>query len=218
MSFTVPPSRHQDELDTHLCTLIATARCHPCGSIQRQQYLAQIIGLIQQSGKLSRYSNGAIDDYHEALQQTWLHLCHHLDAYDPDRASVITWLNTYLKYRLLDQRVAQKKERGKTVSGYLSADGEWIDPLDKVPSPEAPPPLLEEIQIWLQENAGSLRRKHIYQRPEVNCYVLILRRLPPETSWSELSKTFGVPISTLSNFYQRECLPRLRTFIEFQGY
>ncbi|MDJ0689538.1 MAG: helix-turn-helix domain-containing protein [Xenococcaceae cyanobacterium MO_188.B32] len=43
-------------------------------------------------------------------------------------------------------------------------------------------------------------------------------RLPPETSWQELSKEFGISISTLSNFYQRQCMPRLRNFAKSEGY
>jgi hypothetical protein len=33
--------------------------------------------------------------YADALQQTWLHFSKHIcTTYDPDRASVVTWLNT----------------------------------------------------------------------------------------------------------------------------
>jgi hypothetical protein len=63
-----------------------------------------------------------------------------------------------------------------------------------------------------------LCRTHIAGRPEVNAQVLILRRLPPEASWKELSAEFNLPISTLSSFYQRQCIPRLRKFGESEGY
>jgi hypothetical protein len=45
-----------------------------------------------------------------------------------------------------------------------------------------------------------------------------LRRLPPETSWEKLSQELGIPISSLSTFYQRKCLPKLRNFGESEGY
>jgi hypothetical protein len=48
--------------------------------------------------------------------------------------------------------------------------------------------------------------------------VLILRRLPPETPWKVLSEEFDIPSSTLSSFYQRQCLPRLREFGKSEGY
>jgi hypothetical protein len=33
-----------------------------------------------------------------------------------------------------------------------------------------------------------------------------------------LSEEFGLSIGTLSSFYKRQCLPRLRKFAEEQGY
>jgi hypothetical protein len=214
MTSTVSPPCAPDPLNQHLSALVIEARRHPHGSLQRQQSLTQLISLIQQSGKLWNDHTSEMDDYNEALQQTWLYLCQSLDRYDPEKASLITWLNSYLKYRLMDRRLAHHRDRRRLCSGQLSADGEWFDPIEQIPSPDPPPTLLDDIQTWLQHNAPLLKRKHLPRHPQITCYVLICHRLPPETSWRELSQTFGVPISTLSNFYQRECLPRLRDCVE----
>jgi hypothetical protein len=93
------------------------------------------------------------------------------------------------------------------------------DPLDRVAANPDVPPILEAVQTWAETDAdGELQRIHIEGFPHVTCQVLILRRLPPETSWQKLSKEFGIKVPTLSSFYQRQCLPRLRKFGELEGY
>ncbi|MCL1491460.1 MAG: hypothetical protein M1G31_12005 [Pseudanabaena sp. Salubria-1] len=59
-----------------------------------------------------------------------------------------------------------------------------------------------------------MRRTYIRDRADVNAQVLILKRLPPETNWQILSQEFSLPISTLSSFYQRKCIPLLKEFYE----
>jgi hypothetical protein len=77
---------------------------------------------------------------------------------------------------------------------------------------------LEELEIWAKTDSdGELRGTYIKGRPDVNCQVLILKRLPPEVSWKDLSEEFRLSIPTLSSFYQRQCLPRLRKFAELEG-
>ena len=65
---------------------------------------------------------------------------------------------------------------------------------------------------------GELRGIYITNRPDVTAQILILRRLPPETSWKDLAADYKLSVSTLSSFYQRQCLPRLRKFGELEGY
>ncbi len=86
-----------------------------------------------------------------------------------------------------------------------------------VPAATEAPPMLPTVKQWVETN-DELRRIHIHGHPEVNCQVLILRRLPPETNWKTLAREFNISVSTLSSFYQRKCLPLLRKFGESQGY
>ncbi len=91
--------------------------------------------------------------------------------------------------------------------------------MDTLAAPADIPPIEEEVRTWAETDAdGELRQTHIKNHPEITAQLLILRRLPPETSWEELSAEFGVKVSTLSMFYQRKCQPRLRKFGESQGY
>lgn len=85
-------------------------------------------------------------------------------------------------------------------------------------------PLLEKIceqqLLWLirakieADESGELRQCYVKGHPEVNCQVLILRRLPPEMKWQDLANEFGLRVSTLSSFYQRQCNPRVKIICE----
>ncbi|MDZ8186754.1 MAG: sigma-70 family RNA polymerase sigma factor [Nostoc sp. ChiSLP02] len=211
------------DLNEQLTYLIAQARRHSPGSPQRQKLLTQVIRLVQ--GKLWKENTPY---YQDALQQTWLYFSRNVcdgltgQTYDPTQGTVITWLNAYLKRRLQDFSLNQNRELATTVSVRVrqsnSGDIETIDPMDNIPANPETPPILENLEIWVETDPDTeLRSTHIKGRPDVNCQVLILKRLPPEVSWKELSEDFGLPIPTLSSFYQRQCLPRLRKFAEREG-
>jgi hypothetical protein len=210
-----------DELEAKILQLIQQTCQHPSGSIARQKGLNQIILLIQKTGKLLRGTG--IPDAEEALQETWWFFCRNLceatsakEPYNPDKSSVITWINNYFSYRLQDKRISYYEQKSKF--DFFLEENEQIDPASLIPAPTEPRPILNEIQEWLKTSSSELKRIHIRYRSDVNCYVLITRRLPPETSWLDLSVEFGIPVATLSNFYQRQCFPRLLNFGKSQAY
>jgi hypothetical protein len=212
------------QFDEQLRNLVAEACGHPHGSPQRQKLLTQIIRLT--ANRLWRESTPY---YQDALQQTWLYFCRNVcegltgQIYDPTYGSVITWLNAYLKRRLQDFYLNQNREQATTVplrirQSTSGGTSEIIDPVDNLPATPQVPPILEDLETWAKTDShGELRGTYIKGRPDVNCQVLILKRLPPEVSWRELSEEFGLSIPTLSSFYQRQCLPRLRKFAELEG-
>ena len=209
-------------MDEQLRQLVVETCRHPLGSLERQQGLTKLIRLIEQSKKLWQEDTPY---YQDALQQTWIYFCQNLceantaQRYDPNRSSAITWLNRYLKWRLQDFRLANQAEKVRTTKGKIFDRENTTDPIENVAASPDIPPILENTRKWAQTDpTGELRSIHIQDYPAVTCQVLILRRLPPETSWKELSAEFGISVSTLSNFYRRQCLPRLRKFGESEGY
>ncbi|ARV63173.1 hypothetical protein BZZ01_22620 [Nostocales cyanobacterium HT-58-2] len=214
-----------DRLEELLRYLVDEACGHQPGSPERQKLLTQIIRLS--ANKLWRESTVY---YQDALQQTWLYFCRNIcegltgQPYDSSLGSVITWLNVYLKRRLQDFYREQQRKQARTVFPNINQSrsgeaSEIIDPIDNLPAEPDVPPILENVRFWAEKDEdGELRQTHIQGRPQVNCQVLILKRLPPEVSWKELSAEFGLPVSTLSSFYQRQCIPRLRKFAEKEGY
>lgn len=212
-----------DENEEHLRQLVAETCRYKINSIQRQQGLTLVVRLIVKSGRLWREN---APYYEDALQQTWLYFCRNLceaatgDRYDPNRSSVITWLNAYLRRRLQDFRI-QEQNHLQHISAIQvhRMDELSSDAIALLEGPPDIPPILETTRQWVKiDPDGDLRRTHIQGHPEINCQVLLLQRLPPETSWEVLAAQYGLSVSTLSSFYRRQCLPRLRQFGESQGY
>lgn len=207
-------------LEEQLRQLVSEACKNPPGSPQRQKLLTQIIRLT--NGKLWKENTPY---YQDALQQTWLYFCRHVcENYDCDRGTVVTWLNSYLRHRLQDGYIKQQQEQIRKAHGGfhqpLSGDkSDILDPIDHLASPPDIPPILDEVKAWVEKDVdGDLTGTYIQGHPHLNCQTLILKRLPPEVSWKELANEFGLTVSTLSSFYQRQCLPRLRKFAEKEGY
>lgn len=198
--------------------LVSTACQHAVGSPQRQRYLTQLIRRVRPL--LWRDRN---PHYQDALQQTWIYLCQNLcegktaRPYDPDIASVATWLNTYLKYRLKDLVLAAQADRARYVSTH-PAGSESVNLLETLPARPDIPPILDSVREWLEQNAQDFQQIYVANHPEINCYVMILRRLPPETQWQVLEQEFGVSYKTLESFYRRQCRPRLRAFGQAEGH
>ncbi len=205
----------------HLKQLVRDTCQHPKGSPQRQRGLTRLIREI--TIQLWHTSDAY---YPDALQQTWIYFCKNLceattgRAYDCEIATPVTWLNAYLKRRLQDFKIAENRDRYQTVSRasltFTSEDGP-IDPIDQLRAPPDIPPWLEQVYDWV-EKSEELETIHIAKHPTVTAKVLILKRLPPETPWKTLSAEYGISIGTLSSFYQRQCLSKLREYGKSQGY
>lgn len=220
-------NNEENNLSQQLQQLVAEACSHPPKSLMRRQKLSEIVRLIVQSGRL--WQEGT-PHYNDALQQTWVYFCRNVceantakKPYDPHLASVITWLDTYLRRRLQDFNNERKQEKVIRDLQPVSTDSEARNLINYVANPpthsDSPLVILEETKKWvLADPEGELSSVHINKRPDVTCQILILKRLPPETSWKKIALEFNLPPSTAPNFYKRECLPRLRNFAKKQGY
>lgn len=212
--------------DAQLRELVKKACSYPPRSLQRNRYLSQVVRLVQ-----PRLWREAVDYYADALQQTWVYFCNNIceagtaaEPYNPNRGSVATWLNAYLQRRLQDGFSQQQDTRKRQAKDYgwrdkTSGEQDESNIIDNLAAPSDVPPILEAVYAWVEEDAsGQLRSLHIKGHPEANAQVLLLRRLPPETSWKTLSQELDLDISTLSSFYQRKCLPLLRQFGASEGF
>lgn len=211
-----------DEMEERLRYLIVETCRHASNSTERQQGLTRIVRMIARSDRL--WKDNA-PDYEDALQQTWLYFCRNLcqattgAQYDPERSSVTTWLNAYLKRRLQDGCISRQVALAQFASEQKLDQGESIDVIETLAAPPDIPPILEATREWVQTDPeGKLRSIHIQGHPQVTCQILILKRLPPETSWETLADQYSLSVSTLSSFYRRQCIPQLRQFGETQGY
>lgn len=209
-----------------LAQLVLATCAQPVGSPKRQRGMTQIVRALK--GQLWHTHDPF---YPDALQQTWVYFCRNLceattgKAYDPAVAKLATWLNAYLKHRLQDFRIAEHQQRATRLSNTrlsntgAHGDGDELDSVARLPAPADIPPWLDQVREWAEIDAdSSLRSLHVGKHPAVTAQALILKRLPPETPWKALSAEYGISIGTLSSFYQRQCLTRLRQFGQSQGY
>jgi hypothetical protein len=202
--------------------LVEAACSHPPGHPQRQRALTQI--LRDTLPKLWRDSSPY---YADALQRTLMFFTENIceaktgKRYDPDVATIATWLNFYLKKRILDAQLAAQARSGREFSSY-GGDDDSLDPVQQLPAPpdaQAALAMLDRVRRWAEtDESGELRSLHIKGYPHITAQLLILRRLPPETQFKDLAEELGAGIPALSSFYQRQCLPRLRNFGQQQGY
>jgi hypothetical protein len=203
---------------------LVTETCqHPHGSVERQKGLTVLVRLINRSQKLWQDSSTY---YEDALQQTWLYFCRNLceaitakSAYDSEQSNVITWMNAYLKRRWQDMYIENQQQKQKYAPKQW--ENNHTNEIDRAIEHIATPPpssnLLEQLQKWVEvDRTKILRLTYIRDRTDVNAQILILKRLPPETSWQILAQEFALPVSTLSSFYQRKCIPLLKEFYEKQ--
>jgi hypothetical protein len=206
-----------ETLREQLNEVIAEACRYPIGSKERQKYLTKIIRLI--AHELWQENTPF---YEDALQQTWIYFCNNLcesktaKAYNQEQASVITWLNAYLKRRLQDFRLENQKQQTEFLQ---ISEVNFPSLVERQGAKPDIPPILDEIRKWVEtDEQNQLSQISLRSHPNITCQILILRRLPPETSWKTLASEWGVSVSTLSSFYQRRCLPCLREFGRSQGY
>jgi len=204
------------DIDHQLHEWVTEACRHPPGSPARQRSLTKVIRVV--SGKLWRES---VDYYQDAVQQTWVYFCKYIcGKYDPNLGTVPTWLNAYLKRRLQDFQIERQKKSNTEHSAWQSKDGDEVDVIANIPDDRGDvEPIWEKVKAWAEADiTGELRELHIKGQPQITCQMLILRRLLSETSWKALSEEYEVPIPTISGFYRRQCVPRLRKFGESEGY
>ncbi len=210
--------RSMDDFPDKLYKLVCDTCRHCPGSPERQRYLTQLIRLVK-----PHLWYDSRPYYQDALQQTWIYLCQNLcegktaKPYNPKIASVVTWLNAYLKFRLLDFERGLQTERKRYVSAY-NREGGATDIVEKLVAKPEIPPILERVEDWLEQNASEFREIHIENHPAINCYEMIRRRLPPATSWQALEDEFDISYKTLESFYRRQCRPRLREFGRAEGH
>ena len=213
---------NQSSID--LSSLLLEARAYPVGSPQRQRRLTYTVRQMQRLGKIWRDYQISVDQYNEALQQTWMYFCQNLDSYDPARANPITWFNCVLKFRIKDLRRKTIGEEHRIQTNFINAatDDMAIDLIDRLPAPNInqAEEMLSDLLIWLHQERSTLEQKSIRNHSAINVHTLIARRLPTEhqVSWRSLSQEFGVSVPTLSSFYQRQCIPLLRDFSQMQGW
>ncbi|NEO63572.1 MAG: sigma-70 family RNA polymerase sigma factor [Moorea sp. SIO4G2] len=214
-----------DALDERLQQLALEAQKHSPKSRDRRLALTRLIQMIQASGKLSRRRYDTPQEvYDEALQETWWYLCRKIDTYQP-RGPVINWINSVLKWRLIDAKKRHTKgvKECSLNAPINSSDGGKVNQsgmtyLDTVAQPEDTPLPSQLIRQCIEEDSdGLFASKHVRGHPKANFRTIALLYLDRK-SWKETAVAVGLEPkqwSTVQSFYWRCCKYFAEKFKEY---
>lgn len=212
-------------LDQQLKQIAIVAQHYPPKSRERQRALAQLVGIMQRSGKLVRPQQAQFQGFYEeiyaeAVQRLFAHICEKIDTYRPERGEVMQWANFLLRRQFFIE--ASRDLRPTIPKGMNPRTVRWLtlDDLDhdnpvEVNSQLVPLPSQQILQCLEEDPEGVFQRTHIDRHPAATFQFLAIKRLAGY-SWKELSIELGIGIPTLSSFYQR-CLtkfaPQLKAYL-----
>jgi hypothetical protein len=221
------PSEGGDHLSAEL-ELVTQACQYLPGSKARGRFLSKLIREIVKSGKLWKENTPY---YEEALQKTWIYLSQNLceattakRPYDPEESCIYTWLNAYLKMRLLDCRQnEQKQQQQQKHRRIVSLEGEQNEAIiNSIENQQAEPDAsfyVAEVIEWIETDPhNELKSRHIRGKPQINCQVLLQRQCLYGQSFQEIAKDLGCAHSTLYELFNNDCRHLLQKFCEDQGY
>ncbi len=221
------PSEGEDHPSAQL-ELIAKACQHLPGSLGRGRFLDKLIREIVKSGKLWKENTPY---YQEALQKTWIYLSQNLceattakRRYNPEESCISTWLNAYLKMRLLDcrleeQKAKQKQKHRRIVSLEGEQDEAIVNSIENQPAEPDSSFYIAEVIAWIETDPNNeLKSRHIRGKPQINCQVLLQRQCLYGQSLREIAKELGCASSSLYELLNNDCRHLLQKFCEDQGY
>jgi DNA-directed RNA polymerase specialized sigma24 family protein len=190
-----------NELYEQLKQLAIWAQQHPALTQGRQLALRKLVNGIVQSGRLCRPQRGQFsgsyeDIYDEAVQELLLYICKNIEKYDPERGSLMAWVNVLLERRFFKEAIPK-------ILGKPNLQKMTLSDLDNLAPPEETESLTEILKECIELDPGNLFKKEYLQNyPAANFQVLLQRRFSGK-SWKEISAEFDINIKTLSSFYYR---------------
>jgi DNA-directed RNA polymerase specialized sigma24 family protein len=200
--------------DTQLKKMGLTAQSYLANSELRSYALTELIKAIQLSGKLCRphtqkFSSNLYQTlYEDALTETFSYICLNIDLYDPYRGGqkFMTWVNFKL-----DKTILKCYERYKKYTQYELYS---FQDLEQIRQPSTTVDLAQILRDYLnQDPEQKFSTVHIRNRPDANFSKIALAKFSGQ-SWETISQQLGIPVPTLSSFYNRWChrfLPLLAT-------
>ncbi len=190
-----------NELDEQLKQLAISAQQHPPLTQGRQLALRKLVNGIVQSGRLCRPQRGQFsgsyeDIYDEAVQELLLYICQNVEKYNPERGSVMAWVNVLLERRFFKEAIPKILDQQGLQKMTLSD-------LDNLLPPEETESLTEILKECVELDPENLFKKEYLQNyPAANFQALLQRRILGK-SWKEISAEFDINIKTISSFFYR---------------
>jgi uncharacterized protein YecE (DUF72 family) len=235
------------KLDQQLCALIQQIQSLPKRSSQRRNLIPVLISQMQASGKITTsIANLPSELYHDALHETLLWFCEHLDEYDPARSGPLVWFNRNLFYtaskiKRSHYRPLPKKFQISEENRYRQGGPDAYDELIA----EAEQQILDDLYDWVQrDHAANLKRAALRDRLDINAQAIIKAVLEHIRRLRSLNKTYGqldndiladqptdlyqlftqlaaqlqCPPAQLQRFWREQCRPQIEAFLQQSGH
>ena len=135
------------------------------------------------------------------MQELLLYICQNIEKYDPERGSLMAWVNVLLERRFFKEAIPK-------ILGKPNLQKMTLSDLDNFAPPEETESLTESLKECIESDPDNLLKKeYLPNYPDANFQVLLQRRFSGK-SWKEISAEFDINIKTLSSFYYR-CVNKL---------
>ena len=181
---------------------------------QIERLLTEISARIQPAKRVLIKKWEGIDNIEsivaEAVSNTLMEAVKNLDRYDPQKASVMTWINGILKYRFQDA-LRSYRSRHQSISiedPESKAEAKIqakIDRDDAVISESETAYMADKLRQFVNTDPeGHLSAVHIRDRPAASFKAILLLRIAGLT-WQGIADRFDIPRhTTVTTFHDRQ--------------
>jgi hypothetical protein len=157
----------------------------------------------QQRMKADFHNRSNSPNYEDALQNTCLTFCLKIQNLavlgQIDSVHLIFAFNRYLRWRLFDEKVKPCH----------------LEFIDNIAAPQDTAIAFDRIVEWISTDPDRvLSQTSMPKYNHITAQIILKHRFPAITGWKELSRRLNAPISSLSAFFRRRCLPLLREFAQ----
>lgn len=207
----------KDEL---LCKLILGICSESLDSPQRLRLLDRLLRELQLLPKLSKVSHPY---YLEALNKTWQWLDSNLHEFHPQRspiqASLITWINGYLWYRIQDLYSSTNIKDISLDLDALERSGFYDDcvsgleaEIERIERQEKAALARAIVKYIDRDPEYELRNCYPRNRPDCNCQILVQRlflQQSPE-KMAVIARQLNIKTQTIYSFWKRKGLSKIQ--------
>ncbi|MEK0194501.1 hypothetical protein [Microcoleus anatoxicus] len=206
--------------DERLCKLIIAICSESRDNPQRRKLVDRLLRQLQLLPKISKVSHPY---YLEALNKTWQWLDNHLHEFNPRRspiqASLTTWVNAHLRYRIHDLYATKSQKVLSLDLDALERSGFYNDCLDgldieieRIERQEKQALAWTIAQYIDRDPEQKLRRCHPKNRPDCNCQIIAQKlffQQSPE-KMAAIARQLNIKTQTIYSFWKRTGLSKLQ--------
>ncbi|WP_341734436.1 hypothetical protein [Microcoleus sp. EPA2] len=199
--------------DERLCQLILNICLLSGDNPQRRKLVDRLFRQLQLSPKLSKVSHPY---YYEAQNKTWLWLNKHLHEFNPQhspiQASLVTWVNGHLRYRIKDLYTSQNSKYLNTVplealetSGFYGCLDALNCEIERIEREEKQALARDIANYFKGDPQQELRNCHPRNRPDCNCQIIAQKLLLDESpaKMATIARQLNIKEQTIRSFWRR---------------